>query len=134
MSEIKLACEVAEQVKAICDKHGNLPGELINILHEAQHLQGYLPEEMQRLIAHKLNIPVSKVYGVVTFYTFFTMTPKGKYPISVCMGTACYVRGSEKLLEEFIQFEADAQCPAEVERHVRIMDNVLRYLVVRKDA
>ena len=68
MSEIKLACEVAEQVKAICDKHGNLPGELINILHEAQHLQGYLPEEMQRLIAHKLNIPVSKVYGVVTFY------------------------------------------------------------------
>ena len=77
MSEIKLACEVAEQVKAICDKHGNLPGELINILHEAQHLQGYLPEEMQRLIAHKLNIPVSKVYGVVTFYTFFTMTPKG---------------------------------------------------------
>ena len=101
MSEIKLACEVAEQVKAICDKHGNLPGELINILHEAQHLQGYLPEEMQRLIAHKLNIHVSKVYGVVTFYTFFTMTPKGKYPISVCMGTACYVRGSEKLLEEF---------------------------------
>ena len=101
MSEIKLACEVAEQVKAICDKHGNLPDELINILHEAQHLQGYLPEEMQRLIAHKLNIPVSKVYGVVTFYTFFTMTPKGKYPISVCMGTACYVRGSEKLLEEF---------------------------------
>ena len=80
MSEIKLACEVAEQVKAICDKHGNLPGELINILHEAQHLQGYLPEEMQRLIAHKLNIPVSKVYGVVTFYTFFTMTPKGKSP------------------------------------------------------
>ena len=58
-------------------------------------------EEMQRIIAHKLNIPVSKVYGVVTFYTFFTMTPKGKHPISVCMGTACYVRGSEKLLEEF---------------------------------
>ena len=90
MSEIKLACEVAEQVKAICDKHGNLPGELINILHEAQHLQGYLPEEMQRLIAHKLNIPVSKVYGVVTFYTFFTMTPKGKFSLDClrCVG-AC---------------------------------------------
>ena len=52
-------------------------------------------------IAAKLNVPVSRVYGVVTFYTFFTMTPKGKHPISVCMGTACYVRGSEKLLEEF---------------------------------
>ena len=87
MSDIKLACDVAEQVRTICDKHGNNPGELINILHEAQHLHGYLPE--------------SKVYGVVTFYTFFTMTPKGKHPISVCMGTACYVRGSEKLLEEF---------------------------------
>ena len=84
MSDIKLACDVAEQVRTICDKHGNNPGELINILHEAQHLHGYLPEEMQRIIASKLNIPVSKVYGVVTFYTFFTMTPKGKHPISVC--------------------------------------------------
>ena len=101
MSDIKLACDVVEQVKTICDKHGNNAGELINILHEAQHLHGYLPEEMQRIIASKLRIPVSKVYGVVTFYTFFTMTPKGKHPISVCMGTACYVRGSEKLLEEF---------------------------------
>lgn len=101
MTDIKLACDVAEQVHAICDKYGNHPGELINILHEAQHLHGYLPEEMQRLIAAKLNIPVSRVYGVVTFYTFFTMTPKGRYPISVCMGTACYVRGSERLLEEF---------------------------------
>ena len=63
-------------------------------------MHGYLPEEMQRIIARKLNIPASKVYGVVTFYSFFTMTPKGKHPISVCLGTACYVRGSEKLLEE----------------------------------
>ena len=101
MSDIKLACDVVEQVKTICDKHGNNAGELINILHEAQHLHGYLPEEMQRIIASKLRIPVSKVYGVVTFYTFFTMTPKVKHPISVSMGTACYVRGSEKLLEEF---------------------------------
>ena len=97
---MKLACNVIEQVEAICDKHGNKPGELINILHEAQSLHGYLPEEMQRIIARKLNIPASKVYGVVTFYSFFTMTPKGKHPISVCLGTACYVRGSEKLLEE----------------------------------
>ena len=98
--EIKLACDVIQQVEAICDKHGNKPGELINILHEAQSMHGYLPEEMQRIIARKLNSPASKVYGVVTFYSFFTMTPKGKHPISVCLGTACYVRGSEKLLEE----------------------------------
>ena len=96
-----LPCNIIEQVQTICDKHGNNPGELINILHEAQHLMGYLPEEMQRAIARKLGISVSKVYGVVSFYTFFTMTPKGRHPISVCMGTACYVRGAEKLLEEF---------------------------------
>lgn len=100
MAETKLACNIIAQVEEICNKYDNKPGELINILHEAQSLQGYLPEEMQRIIAAKLDIPVSKVYGVVTFYTFFTMTPKGKYPISVCMGTACYVRGGEKLLEE----------------------------------
>ena len=101
MPDIKLPCDVAGKVEEICDRHGNNPGELINILHEAQHIMGYLPEEMQRIVARKLGIPVSKVYGVVTFYAFFTMTAKGKYPISVCMGTACYVRGSEKLLEEF---------------------------------
>ena len=105
MPDIKLPCDVAGKVDAICDAHSNNPGELINILHEAQHLMGYLPEEMQKMIAGKLNIPVSKVYGVVTFYAFFTMTftmtAKGKYPISVCMGTACYVRGGEKLLDEF---------------------------------
>ncbi len=101
MSDIKLPCDISAKVDEICSRHGNSPGELINILHEAQHLMGYLPEDMQRLIAARLGISVSRVYGVVTFYAFFTMTAKGKYPISVCMGTACYVRGSEKLLEEF---------------------------------
>ena len=101
MSDTKLACDVEQQVVDICQRHGNDQGELINILHEAQRLQGYLPEEMQRVIARQLGIPASKGYGVVTFYTFFTMTPKGRHPISVCMGTACYVRGAEKLLEEF---------------------------------
>lgn len=100
MAENKLACVASEQIIAICEKYGNDPGELIHILHEVQHLHGYLPEEVQRLIATILRIPASRVYGVVTFYTFFTMSPKGKHPISVCMGTACYVRGSEKILEE----------------------------------
>ncbi len=89
------------QIKSICDKHGNDAGELINILHETQNLLGYLPEDVQRIVAEKLEIPVSRVYGVVTFYAFLTEKPKGKYPISVCLGTACYVRGSEKLLDEF---------------------------------
>lgn len=101
MSEIKLSQNKIDKLLAICEEHGNQPGELINILHKAQHLFGYLPAEVQQIVATQLNIPVSKVYGVVTFYSFFTMTPKGEHPISVCMGTACYVRGAEKVLDEF---------------------------------
>ena len=100
MSEIQLPQHKIDKLLEICDAHGNQPGELINVLHKAQHLFGYLPAEVQRIVADKLNIPVSKVYGVVTFYSFFTMTPKGEHPISVCMGTACYVRGAEKVLDE----------------------------------
>ena len=101
MSEMKLSCEAVRQVEEVCEKFNNDPGELIAILHECQSKLGYLPEPVQRVIAGKLHIPASKVYGVVTFYSFFTMTPKGKFPISVCLGTACYVRGADKLLEEF---------------------------------
>ena len=72
---------------------------LIIILHKAQEIFGYIPEEVQEFIAEKIEVPVSKVYGVVSFYNFFSMGPKGKYPISVCTGTACYVRGAEKILE-----------------------------------
>ena len=89
-----------DELKAICNKHNNDEGNLINVLHEAQELLGYLPMEVQEVIATELNIPVSKVYGVVTFYSFFTMKPKGKYPVSVCLGTACYVRGAESILNE----------------------------------
>lgn len=97
----KISAKSISEVEAVCDKFENSPLELINILHEVQNSYGYLPVEVQRIIAHKLDIPSSKVYGVVTFYSFFTMTPKGKYPISVCMGTACYVRGAERVLDEF---------------------------------
>ncbi|MEG0795820.1 MAG: NAD(P)H-dependent oxidoreductase subunit E [Odoribacter sp.] len=101
MSEIELSQTKIDKLLDICKEHNNQPGELIHILHKAQHLFGYLPAEVQRIIAKQLNIPSSKVYGVVTFYSFFTMTPKGEHPISVCMGTACYVRGAEKVLDEF---------------------------------
>ena len=68
MSEIQLPQHKIDKLLEICDAHGNQPGELINVLHKAQHLFGYLPAEVQRIVADKLNIPVSKVYGVVTFY------------------------------------------------------------------
>ena len=76
-------------------------GALITVLHKAQEIFGYLPKEVQEFIADKLNEPLASVFGVVSFYTFFTMIPKGDIAISVCLGTACFVRGAEKILEEF---------------------------------
>jgi len=76
-------------------------GALIEVLHKAQGLFGYLPQEVQAFVAEKLNISVSKVYGVVTFYSYFTIEPRGEYVINVCMGTACFVRGSGDVLKAF---------------------------------
>lgn len=75
-------------------------GRLIQILHRAQHIFGYLPREVQQHVAQKLTIPEAAVSGVVSFYNYFTTKPKGKYVINVCLGTACYVKGSEKVLQE----------------------------------
>ena len=75
-------------------------GRLIQILHRAQDIFGYLPREVQAHVAKKLLLPDSAVSGVVSFYNYFTTTPKGKYCINVCLGTACYVKGSEKVLSE----------------------------------
>lgn len=99
--KIELRKEDVEFIKETCSKFNNDPQELINVLHGCQEHFGYLPAEVQEVISEHLNVPVAKIYGVVTFYSFFTMTPKGKHPISICMGTACYVRGAEKVLEEF---------------------------------
>lgn len=89
-----------EQLDAFIASLPSTHGELIRVLHTAQGIFGYLPKEVQIYVAKKLDVPVSKVYGVVSFYSFFTMKPKGQFDISVCMGTACYVRGAETVLEE----------------------------------
>ncbi len=99
--KIELRPEQVEKIKEIARSFGNKPGELINVLHQCQGEFGYLPAEVQEVIATELKVAVAKVYGVVTFYSFFSMIPKGRYPISVCTGTACYVRGAEKVLAEF---------------------------------
>lgn len=87
--------ELENYISTFDDKKSSL----IIILHRAQEIFGYIPKEVQEFIAKKIEVPVSKVYGIVSFYKFFSMEPKGKYPISVCMGTACYIRGAEKILE-----------------------------------
>jgi len=99
--KIELRQEDAAKIREICSSFKNDPQELINVLHKCQENFGYLPAEVQEVISNELDVPVARIYGVVTFYSFFTMTPKGKHPISICMGTACYVRGAEKVLEEF---------------------------------
>lgn len=92
--------EKYEKLDAFIASLPTTKGELIRVLHQAQGIFGYLPKEVQVYVAKKLDVPVSKVYGVVSFYSYFTMKPKGKYDISVCMGTACYVRGADAVLEE----------------------------------
>lgn len=89
--------ELEEFINELPDKKG----ALIEVLHKAQHIFGYLPEEVQQFVAEKLNIPASKVYGVVSFYSYFTTTPRGEYVVNVCMGTACFVRGAASVLAEF---------------------------------
>ncbi len=101
MPKIKLSENTINIIKEVCAEFNNSEGELINVLHQVQHKLGYLPAEVQEVIAHELNTNVAKVYGVVTFYSYFTMIPKGEFPISICMGTACYVRGAEQVLSEF---------------------------------
>lgn len=89
--------EQVNQLNAIIDKHKGKPGGLIPVLEEAQVALEYLPISVQKKIAEGLNLPLSRVYGVVTFYSFFTMTPRGKHTVRVCLGTACYVRGGKAL-------------------------------------
>ena len=89
-----------EQIENVIDLYQAKESNLIQILHASQQLYGYLPLEVQEFIAKKMNIPVSQVSGVVTFYSFFSTTPRGEHTILVCMGTACYVRGGKKLVEE----------------------------------
>ena len=114
MDKIELNKCQKDKIAEICAEFHNSPGELINVLHKTQGHFGYLPEEVQREIARCLHIPVAKVYGVVTFYSFFTMQPKGRHSISVCMGTACYVRGAEGVLEEISGAQADQGHPRPV--------------------
>jgi NADH-quinone oxidoreductase subunit E len=95
--------EQLQQVDAIIEKYRGKPGSLIPVLEEAQGVLGYLPHEIQHHIAQGLNLPQSQVFGVVTFYSFFTMVPRGRHTIRLCLGTACYVRGGKKNLDRIVQ-------------------------------
>ncbi|MCX7821730.1 MAG: NAD(P)H-dependent oxidoreductase subunit E [Brevinematales bacterium] len=91
--------EKLKLIDQIVDNYKNKEGSLIQILHLVQGVYGYLPLKVQEHIAKKLNKPLSEIYGVTTFYSFFSTKPRGKYTIRVCLGTACYVRGGKKIVE-----------------------------------
>ena len=93
---VKKICE-------ICDRYTNEKTPLMMILSDIQNEYGYIPLDVQQIVSEKTGISVAEIYGVVTFYSFFSLTPKGKYVIGVCLGTACYVKGAQKLLDRAVE-------------------------------
>ena len=108
MSEIKAPAFVStaeqdERLRQVIEKYKDAEGALIPVLHEAQEIYGYLPKEVQQRISEGLDIPMAEIYGVVTFYTQFSIYPKGQYRVAVCLGTACYVKGSGDIIDKIKQ-------------------------------
>ena len=96
----------------VIDERRNEKGSLMPILQKAQEIYGYLPIEVQTIISNKLNIPLERIYGIVTFYSQFSLYPKGKYKVSVCLGTACYVKGSGDIFNKIQELLgiSDGEC------------------------
>lgn len=88
-----------EKLKKVIAEKKRLKDPLIEVLHQAQEIFGYLPFEVQQFVADELSLPIAEVYGVVTFYNYFSMQPQGKYVINICTGTACYVKGAPRLIQ-----------------------------------
>lgn len=95
--------EQQEQLFKAIDENGGTQGSVMPILQKAQEIYGYLPIEVQTMIAEKMDVPLEEIYGVSTFYSLFALTPKGKYNVSVCMGTACYVKGAADVLNKICE-------------------------------
>ncbi len=113
-------------IDGIIKDNRNDPNYLVKILQEVQEVLGYMPVPGQRLIAKKLRIPTSKVYGIVSFYNFFRLSPPGKHTINVCMGTACYVRGAQGIVDEIkVQYGIE---PGETTIDKRFSLGILRCL------
>lgn len=92
--------EKLNKLEHIINEHKNQQGALMPVLHETQELFGYLPEDAQKMISEILDISMAEIYGVATFYSRFTLKPRGKYTIGVCLGTACYVKNSQSIIDK----------------------------------
>lgn len=98
-----LSATAVKQIEEIIARYENEKTPLMMILSDIQREYGYIPLDVQELISEKTGIPVAEIYGVVTFYSFFSLEPKGKYVIGVCLGTACYVKGSQQVIDKFAE-------------------------------
>ena len=96
-----LQAAAVKKINEICDRYANEKTPLMMILSDIQKEYGYIPLEVQEIVSARTGISVAEIYGVVTFYSFFSLTPKGKYVIGVCLGTACYVKGAQQVLDKF---------------------------------
>lgn len=94
-------CKIDEKLQKIAEKYKGIDGGIMGALHEVQDTYGYISSTSQKYLSEKLKIPMSDIYGIITFYSRFSLEPKGKYNIQVCMGTACYVKGAEAVLNKF---------------------------------
>ena len=94
--------EQEERLRQVIAEHRGQPGATMPVLQAAQEIFGYLPEEVQIMIAEGMGIPLEEVYGISTFYSLYNLNPKGQYKITVCLGTACYVKGSQAILDKIV--------------------------------
>ncbi len=99
----KLNAAAAAKITEICDRYKDEKTPLMMILSDIQNEYGYIPLEVQELVSQKTGISVAEIYGVVTFYSFFSLKPKGKYVIGCCLGTACYVKGAQQVIDKFCE-------------------------------
>ncbi|GBF11496.1 NADH-quinone oxidoreductase subunit NuoE [Tepidibacillus sp. HK-1] len=97
--EGKRTDERLEKVKESIRNFKDMKGALIPVLHKVQNLYGYLPENVLQVVSEELDVPMTEIYGVASFYSFFSLEPKGEYVIRVCLGTACYIKGAQELLD-----------------------------------
>ena len=97
----RLSEAAVAQISQICDRYTNESTPLMMILSDIQKEYGYIPLEVQELVSQKTGVSVAEIYGVVTFYSFFSLKPKGKYVVGCCLGTACYVKGAQQVIDKF---------------------------------
>ena len=93
----------AKMIREICGRYAGEKTPLMMILSDIQNEYGYIPLEVQEIVSEETGIPVSEIYGVITFYSFFSLEPKGKYVVGVCLGTACYVKGAQQIIDRFCE-------------------------------